>query len=159
MRSNGGKSVSLAMSMCSCVSSLRLLVKRVPHGAAELPDCECSRVLKHYFWLAEMRRYESQYHTGNREIIWTWLWLVWSGYLCFSADVGFVIPNRFVVGYALDYNEYFRDLNVRSRLFLQKIKTTTKTITDKLKRTTRLDIYRGTQPDTGEHNQKPCKHN
>ncbi|XP_022522346.1 phosphoribosyltransferase domain-containing protein 1 isoform X1 [Astyanax mexicanus] len=25
--------------------------------------------------------------------------------------VGFVIPNRFVVGYALDYNEYFRDLN------------------------------------------------
>lgn len=35
-----------------------------------------------------------------------------TGYLCFSADVGFVIPNRFVVGYALDYNEYFRDLNV-----------------------------------------------
>uniref|UniRef100_A0A8C2FQK7 Un-named sa821 n=1 Tax=Cyprinus carpio TaxID=7962 RepID=A0A8C2FQK7_CYPCA len=35
-------------------------------------------------------------------------------------NVGFVIPNRFVVGYALDYNEYFRDLNVRSRLFLQK---------------------------------------
>lgn len=29
-------------------------------------------------------------------------------------DVGFVIPNRFVVGYALDYNEYFRDLNVRA---------------------------------------------
>ncbi|KAI2649213.1 Hypoxanthine-guanine phosphoribosyltransferase [Labeo rohita] len=26
--------------------------------------------------------------------------------------VGFVIPNRFVVGYALDYNEYFRDLNL-----------------------------------------------
>ncbi|XP_076827346.1 phosphoribosyltransferase domain-containing protein 1 [Brachyhypopomus gauderio] len=25
--------------------------------------------------------------------------------------VGFVIPNRFVVGYALDYNEYFRDLS------------------------------------------------
>ncbi|KAF4096045.1 hypothetical protein G5714_023648 [Onychostoma macrolepis] len=41
-----------------------LLVKRVPHGAVELPDY-----------------------------------------------VGFVIPNRFVVGYALDYNEYFRDLN------------------------------------------------
>ncbi|XP_032252568.1 phosphoribosyltransferase domain-containing protein 1 isoform X1 [Phoca vitulina] len=31
----------------------------------------------------------------------------------FSAlyDVGFEIPNLFVVGYALDYNEYFRDLN------------------------------------------------
>lgn len=28
------------------------------------------------------------------------------------SDVGFEIPNRFVVGYALDYNEYFRDLNV-----------------------------------------------
>lgn len=24
---------------------------------------------------------------------------------------GFEIPNLFVVGYALDYNEYFRDLN------------------------------------------------
>lgn len=28
------------------------------------------------------------------------------------ADVGFEIPDEFVVGYALDYNEYFRDLNV-----------------------------------------------
>lgn len=28
------------------------------------------------------------------------------------SDVGFEIPNRFVVGYALDYNEYFRDLSV-----------------------------------------------
>ncbi|XP_047667594.1 hypoxanthine-guanine phosphoribosyltransferase isoform X4 [Tachysurus fulvidraco] len=25
--------------------------------------------------------------------------------------IGFIIPDRFVVGYALDYNEYFRDLN------------------------------------------------
>lgn len=25
--------------------------------------------------------------------------------------VGFAIPNAFVVGYALDYNEYFRDLD------------------------------------------------
>uniref|UniRef100_A0A3B4AJZ7 Phosphoribosyltransferase domain-containing protein n=1 Tax=Periophthalmus magnuspinnatus TaxID=409849 RepID=A0A3B4AJZ7_9GOBI len=30
----------------------------------------------------------------------------------YLSDVGFEIPNRFVVGYALDYNEYFRDLNV-----------------------------------------------
>ena len=29
-----------------------------------------------------------------------------------SLDAGFEIPNEFVVGYALDYNEYFRDLNV-----------------------------------------------
>jgi len=27
-------------------------------------------------------------------------------------DVGFEVPDVFVVGYALDYNEYFRDLNV-----------------------------------------------
>ena len=30
-----------------------------------------------------------------------------------SLDAGFEIPDAFVVGYALDYNEYFRDLNVR----------------------------------------------
>lgn len=34
----------------------------------------------------------------------------------FIPDVGFEIPNRFVVGYALDYNEYFRDLNVSRSL-------------------------------------------
>ncbi|MBN3302672.1 HPRT phosphoribosyltransferase, partial [Amia calva] len=32
---------------------------------------------------------------------------------CHPDYVGFEIPNQFVVGYALDYNEYFRDLNVR----------------------------------------------
>ena len=32
--------------------------------------------------------------------------------VCVLIDVGFEIPNHFVVGYALDYNEYFRDLNV-----------------------------------------------
>lgn len=32
--------------------------------------------------------------------------------LFFLPDVGFEVPNKFVVGYALDYNEYFRDLNV-----------------------------------------------
>lgn len=48
----------------SAFVSLRLLVKRVPHSSACVPDY-----------------------------------------------VGFEIPNRFVVGYALDYNEYFRDLN------------------------------------------------
>ncbi|XP_076828646.1 phosphoribosyltransferase domain-containing protein 1b [Brachyhypopomus gauderio] len=30
---------------------------------------------------------------------------------CLPDYVGFEIPNRFVVGYALDYNEYFRDLS------------------------------------------------
>lgn len=39
------------------------------------------------------------------------------------SDVGFQIPNRFVVGYALDYNEHFRDLNVRSSLFSYRAQT------------------------------------
>lgn len=30
----------------------------------------------------------------------------------FLSVVGFEVPDKFVVGYALDYNEYFRDLNV-----------------------------------------------
>lgn len=30
----------------------------------------------------------------------------------FLAVVGFEVPDKFLVGYALDYNEYFRDLNV-----------------------------------------------
>ncbi|XP_029309163.1 LOW QUALITY PROTEIN: phosphoribosyltransferase domain-containing protein 1b [Cottoperca gobio] len=30
---------------------------------------------------------------------------------CLPDYVGFEIPDQFVVGYALDYNEYFRDLN------------------------------------------------
>uniref|UniRef100_A0A8B9BZJ5 Hypoxanthine phosphoribosyltransferase n=1 Tax=Anser brachyrhynchus TaxID=132585 RepID=A0A8B9BZJ5_9AVES len=29
--------------------------------------------------------------------------------------IGFEIPDKFVVGYALDYNEYFRDLNVSTQ--------------------------------------------
>ena len=34
-------------------------------------------------------------------------------FLFFSfADVGFSVPDHFVVGYATDYNEYFRDLSV-----------------------------------------------
>ena len=28
------------------------------------------------------------------------------------ADIGFEVPDKFIVGYALDYNEHFRDLNV-----------------------------------------------
>lgn len=33
----------------------------------------------------------------------------------FVTDIGFEIPDKFVVGYALDYNEYFRDLNVSTQ--------------------------------------------
>ena len=34
----------------------------------------------------------------------------------FLSDTGFEVPDLFVVGYALDYNEYFRDLNVSTNL-------------------------------------------
>lgn len=34
--------------------------------------------------------------------------------LVFLSDFGFEVPDKFLVGYALDYNEYFRDLNVRT---------------------------------------------
>ena len=34
----------------------------------------------------------------------------------FFSDTGFEVPDLFVVGYALDYNEYFRDLNVSTNL-------------------------------------------
>ncbi len=37
-------------------------------------------------------------------------------------DVGFEIPNCFVVGYALDYNEYFRDLNVSPPTLLHTVR-------------------------------------
>ncbi len=33
-------------------------------------------------------------------------------YISFNSDIGFEIPDKFVVGYALDYNEFFRDLSV-----------------------------------------------
>lgn len=32
--------------------------------------------------------------------------------LFFISDIGFEVPDAFLVGYALDYNEYFRDLSV-----------------------------------------------
>lgn len=38
--------------------------------------------------------------------------------ICLNTDYGFEIPDLFVVGYALDYNEHFRDLNVS---FFQKL--------------------------------------
>lgn len=34
------------------------------------------------------------------------------GIYIFITDIGFEVPDAFLVGYALDYNEYFRDLSV-----------------------------------------------
>lgn len=46
----------------------------------------------------------------------TFISVLWSHHSWFGhpflSDVGFEVPDKFVVGYALDYNEYFRDLNV-----------------------------------------------
>lgn len=44
-------------------------------------------------------------------------WTTYDYCLSSISDVGFEIPDRFVVGYALDYNEYFRDLNVSGGFF------------------------------------------
>lgn len=80
----------------SDVVVLRLLVKRVLNSWAYLPDC--------------MYLTHSQAEVG--------LWNYCNCFLVSILDVGFEIPDRFVVGYALDYNEYFRDLNV-SRYLLE----------------------------------------
>lgn len=40
------------------------------------------------------------------------------------SDIGFEVPDAFLVGYALDYNEYFRDLSVSVTLLLQKLHVT-----------------------------------
>lgn len=49
--------------------------------------------------------------------IWKWCILYLNDGLWFFLVVGFEIPDKFVVGYALDYNEYFRDLNVSDASF------------------------------------------
>lgn len=110
MAANTGPSLPLSAiseGMCDClmcrnesdVIVLRLLVKRVSNTWAYLPDCM-------YLTL-----------TGRG---WT-LWNYCNCFLVVIPDVGFEIPDRFVVGYALDYNEYFRDLNVSRYLFESEI--------------------------------------
>lgn len=37
--------------------------------------------------------------------------------MLFISDCGFEVPDKFVVGYAIDYNEYFRDLDVSFFLY------------------------------------------
>lgn len=63
-----------------------LLLKRQPNSNGYQPDCKLS-----LFFLV--------YHHSLLTL------------LC--ADCGFEIPDKFVVGYALDFNERFRDLHVR----------------------------------------------
>lgn len=38
----------------------------------------------------------------------------------FFSDVGFEVPDKFLVGYALDYNEYYRDLEVSIGLIVAR---------------------------------------
>lgn len=62
--------------------------------------CHCESVA--HPQLKQLLELVSQWVSGLRKIL----------CLPLISDVGFEIPDRFVVGYALDYNEYFRDLNV-----------------------------------------------
>lgn len=41
--------------------------------------------------------------------------------MCLISDIGFEVPDAFLVGYALDYNEYFRDLSVSDLFTTSKI--------------------------------------
>lgn len=86
----------------SYVVVLRLLVKRVSNTWAYLPDCTYLTVLRLLT--------ESGPDSGMIAIA-----------FCLIPDVGFEIPDRFVVGYALDYNEYFRDLNVSLHLLESEV--------------------------------------
>lgn len=50
----------------------------------------------------------------NVNQIWTSILLskrIKRNYECQEDFVGFSIPNKFIIGYGLDYNQYFRDLN------------------------------------------------
>lgn len=44
------------------------------------------------------------------------------GVYLFILDIGFEVPDAFLVGYALDYNEYFRDLSVSLLQLILQIK-------------------------------------
>lgn len=41
----------------------------------------------------------------------------------FSVVVGFEVPNRFIVGYAIDYNDFFRDIPVSKYNFINGLLT------------------------------------
>uniref|UniRef100_A0A8C3QHL0 Hypoxanthine-guanine phosphoribosyltransferase n=1 Tax=Cyanoderma ruficeps TaxID=181631 RepID=A0A8C3QHL0_9PASS len=60
--------------------------------------------------MVKVVRYKDIATNRHIQIIWVNMY--------FLTDTGFEIPDKFVVGYALDYNEYFRDLNVSTCTFL-----------------------------------------
>jgi hypoxanthine-guanine phosphoribosyltransferase len=68
-----------------------LLVKRTPSSNGYAPDCKLTNLVRTWFSLYNF--------------------LV----------AGFSIPEKFVVGYALDLNEHFRDLEVKIIFFYIKI--------------------------------------
>lgn len=51
-------------------------------------------------------------HLMQLEEVVCFLYMTHSGVYIFISDIGFEVPDSFLVGYALDYNEYFRDLSV-----------------------------------------------
>ena len=64
-----------------------LLVKRTSRSSGYRPDC----------WFYTLKRISRTKFFSST---------------FFPLDIGFEIPDKFVVGYALDFNEYFRDLGV-----------------------------------------------
>lgn len=79
-------------------------MKRVPNGSGCQPDCMYAACLS-VLLVGVCEQEDKPLQKFMENVFSLFVFLVF-------LDVGFEIPNRFVVGYALDYNEYFRDLNV-----------------------------------------------
>lgn len=119
---------------CSLLACSSLLVKRAPNTDESLTDCEYCAFFFLMVWTAQSKLQDV--NTSKISIFWGGNEMRLDCKIPVQhkhrpksiktnqrpdklitnvfalTDVGFVIPNRFVVGYALDYNEYFRDLNV-----------------------------------------------
>ena len=48
----------------------------------------------------------NNYNNNNK------VWIIYLNYFLSNQVVGFDVPDRFVIGYGLDYNEVFRDMDV-----------------------------------------------